>query len=73
MNKLIDPVFHNFPPAVHPYPTPLADTNITTQNPQGILTATPSIRSNPTVKCANGNVGVLSTQDNVIKLKPNRL
>ena len=29
------------------------------------LTATPSIWSNPTVGCVNGNVGVLSSQDNV--------
>ena len=31
------------------------------------LTATPSIWSNPTVRCVNGNVGVLSSQDNVVK------
>jgi hypothetical protein len=29
------------------------------------LTATPPIRSNPTVECVNGNVGVLCPQDNV--------
>ena len=29
------------------------------------LSATPFIRSNPTVECVNGNVGVLSPQDNV--------
>jgi len=29
------------------------------------LTATPSIRSAPTVECVNGNVGVLSPRDNV--------
>jgi hypothetical protein len=29
------------------------------------LTAIPSIRDNPTVECADGNIGVLSPQDNV--------
>ncbi len=31
------------------------------------LTATSFIRGNPTVGCVNGNVGVLSSQDNVEK------
>ncbi len=36
--------------------------------------ATPSIWSNPTVKCANGNVGVLSSQDNEEKSdNPNQI
>ena len=31
------------------------------------LMAAPSIRSNPNVKCVNGNVGVLGSHDNVEK------
>ncbi len=35
------------------------------------VTATTTIRGNPTVKCADGNARVLSSQDNVVKIPAN--
>ncbi len=37
------------------------------------LMAAPFIRGNPTVRCVNGNVGVLSPLDNVVKVRESNL